>query len=125
MCVRLVLVRSLMLSTHSTSCKNGWVTTHFLQRNQIPTLLKPRQWMESSIYMRPPPRAFLSPKKKRSGRLRGALISKKKRARGDFGALLSRKKQRARGRKDAPGRMQPESLRQYVVRPVYEHFPAT
>ena len=33
-CVRLVLVRSLMLSTHSTSCKNGWVTTHLLQRNQ-------------------------------------------------------------------------------------------
>ena len=49
-CVRLVLVRSLMLRTHSISCKNGWVTTHFLQHNQglIPSLLKPRQWMEGS-----------------------------------------------------------------------------
>ena len=29
-CVRPVLVRSLKLSTHSTSCKNGWVTIHLL-----------------------------------------------------------------------------------------------
>ena len=29
-CVVSVLVRSLKLSTHSSSCKNGWVTIHFL-----------------------------------------------------------------------------------------------